>query len=152
MNDDEFVAAFESCELPNEQFHHRDHLRLALIYLRRYGYAGARVRIPEAIRAYAAHHGAPGKYHATITIAWLRLVELAAKGCGAQDIFVAFPILLQKDALEKCYSLEVLWSEAARVVFIEPDLMPLGSLVSGAAGGPRADEGVRRPSLVAEAD
>ena len=37
MTDQEFAAAIETCRLPNAQFHHRDHLRLAWIYLRRYG-------------------------------------------------------------------------------------------------------------------
>ena len=31
MNDQEFIEAFYSGTLPNEQFHHRDHLRLTSV-------------------------------------------------------------------------------------------------------------------------
>ncbi len=38
MTDAEFVAAFESCALPAQAFRHRDHVRLAWLYLRRVPY------------------------------------------------------------------------------------------------------------------
>ena len=34
MNDRAFIDAFERCALPNGSFHHRDHVRLAWLYLR----------------------------------------------------------------------------------------------------------------------
>jgi hypothetical protein len=37
MTDEEFLRAFEACELSNGCFHHRDHIRLAWIYVHRYG-------------------------------------------------------------------------------------------------------------------
>ena len=133
LTDDEFTGLFEACELPPEEFHHREHLRLALIYLRRYGPDESKVRLSRSIRTYAAHHGAPGKYHETLTVAWLQLVEHAAACLGPEsaleDLVTAFPILLRKDALEACYSRAALGSEAARGLFLEPDLMPLKSLI-----------------------
>jgi len=57
LADQEFVRSFETCELPNESFHHRDHIRLAWIYLRRYGELEARRHLGEAIRRFAAYHG-----------------------------------------------------------------------------------------------
>ena len=36
MTDSEFVDSFEDCTLPSTAFHHRDHVRLAWIYLRRH--------------------------------------------------------------------------------------------------------------------
>ena len=128
MSHDEFARAFESCELPPEAFHHHDHIRLAWIYVHRYGEAGAAARIAESIRRYAAHLGIREKYHQTITVAWVRLVAVAAR--SAQGDFEEFarrnPELFDKSALRAFYSDAVLQSPAARAEFVPPDLKPLG--------------------------
>jgi hypothetical protein len=133
MSDDAFVNAFERCELPNEVFRHREHVRLTFIYLRRHGFAEARTRISEAIRKYALHNGAPQKYHETITCAWLRIVQEAAacvpESARFADMLEAFPHLLSKSTLLEYYSSELLGSDGARVSFVEPDLRPLPDLV-----------------------
>jgi hypothetical protein len=124
MTDDEFARAFESCELSNESFHHRDHIRLAWIYLQRYGLAEAKPRMAESIRRFAAHHGKSDKYHETVTQAWMQLVAEAAKSRPKDDFehFVtAFPQLLDKSSLAEFYSDAVLRSEAARSAFVAPD-------------------------------
>src|ERR1043165_6844264 len=41
MTDDDFVRAFESYELPPDSFRHKQHLRLAWLYLRRLPYDAA---------------------------------------------------------------------------------------------------------------
>jgi len=134
ITDDELAAAIEACHFPPEEFHHREHLRLALVYLRRYGFEESQVRLSGSIRAYATHNGSPGKYHETLTVAWLQLVERAAvhlqPESSFEDIGSAFPILLRSDALRNCYSRELLESDEARATFLEPDLMPLKSLFS----------------------
>lgn len=126
MSDDAFVSALEKCELPNEVFGHREHLRLTFILLRRYGFDEARVRISDAIRRYALHNGAPQKYHETITIAWLRIVQDAMAnvpdGASFEDMLTAFPGLLNKGTLLEHYSSELLATDGARVAFVEPDL------------------------------
>ena len=102
MTDIEFVEAFETCRLPNELFHHRDHLRLAWMYLQRYGASDAAARLRESIRRYAAHHGASGKYHETVTVAWLRLLAHAARRSGAlsfDQLVAAYPELPDKNML-----------------------------------------------------
>ena len=66
--DQEFLEAFETCRLAPQLFHHRDHLRLAWIYLQRDA-STAPVRIAESIRRYAAYHGQSGKYHETMPLA-----------------------------------------------------------------------------------
>ena len=129
MTDQEFVRAFESCELANEEFHHRDHIRLAWIYLRCYGEAEARRRIAAGIRRFAAYHGKSDKYHETITAAWLRLVADAVLRAPGQESFEeltqAAPELLDKRTLEKFYSAAVLTSGDARADWVLPDLQPL---------------------------
>ncbi len=129
MTDEEFIAAFEGCTLPNEAFHHCDHIRLAWLYLRQYGFPGAAERISDSIRNFAAHNGAAQKYHHTITIAWLRMVEHASKSLPPQatfeELLVACPALIEKNTLREYYSSALLDSDAARAAFVEPDLKGL---------------------------
>ena len=126
--DQEFLDAFETCRLPNEFFHHRDHLRLAWIYLRRYSVPDAAVRIGESIRRYATHHGKSDKYHETVTVAWLSLLADAADRTPAasfDELLAACPELLDKNTLHRHYSPELLAFEKARAQFVPPDRKPL---------------------------
>jgi len=125
----EFVRMFEACELSNDSFHHRDHIRLAWIYLQRYPELEARGQIAGVIRRFAAHHGKTDKYHETITVAWLRLVRSAMArvplDASFDELTIAAPALLDKRTIEKFYSTAVLATEAARTYWVEPDLQPL---------------------------
>jgi hypothetical protein len=138
MSDDAFATAFESCELPNQVFRHREHVRLTFIYLRRYGIEGAGTRIAEAIRKYALHNGAPQKYHETITRAWLRIVYAAAssigEGASFEEMLEAHPDLLNKGTLARYYSEELLRSDAARSSFVEADRAALPALIGDSLG------------------
>ena len=128
MTDAEFLDAFEACQTPANEFHHRDHLRLALLYLERYGAEIAASRIAESIRTYAAHLGKSEKYNETVTQAWLRIVDAAAcdrEGATLDQLIVRHPELLNKNLLERYYSPDLLNSAAARVTFVPPDLCPL---------------------------
>jgi hypothetical protein len=134
LTDAEFVRAFEACQLSNESFRHRDHIRLAWIYLRRYPELDAREHMAGAIRKFAAHHGKSDKYHETVTVAWLRLVANAMARIPPESSFehltAAAPDLLDKRTIEKFYSRATLASEAARAFWVEPDLQPLPGGVS----------------------
>ena len=129
LTDLEFARAFEACELSNDVFHHRDHIRLAWIYLHRYGEQEARKQIAAAIRKFAAHHGKSDKYHETITVAWLRLVANATARLTPEASFdnltAAAPDLLDKRSIERFYSAAALASDAARTSWVQPDLQPL---------------------------
>jgi hypothetical protein len=105
--DSEFLAAFENCSLAS--FHHRDHIRMALLYVERYGLEEGTRRAVEGIQHFAAHAGQSQKYHHTMTLAWMRL--------AAQ--------LLDKNALDAYYSVDLLRSTQAREGWVEPDLNPL---------------------------
>jgi hypothetical protein len=75
VDDRAFLAAFESCALPAEDFHHRDHVRVAWLYLHEHPPAAALARFAEALRRFADAHGHPGLYHETITWAYLLLIH-----------------------------------------------------------------------------
>ena len=128
MDDAEFLRRFEDCTL--EDFRHRDHVRLAWLYLRAYGWDGALDRVRLGIRRFATHHGAARKYHETMTVAWLALVAAAMEAepgaAGFDDLLEAHPRLLESGALSEHYSPAVLASDLAREAWIEPDLRPIG--------------------------
>ncbi len=129
--DDEFMEAVETCTLPNSAFHHRDHLRLAWIYVRRFGYEAGSERMAASIRRYAAHHGATEKYHETVTRAWMDLVQHATARADQPAAFEAFiaanPDLADPHALAAYYSPERLAGGDARREWVAPDLRSLPS-------------------------
>ena len=77
LGEDDFVAMVEDCRYANAEFRHADHIRLAWIYVRRYGARQAEQRIVDAIRRFATSAGHETKFHETQTRAWLRLVATA---------------------------------------------------------------------------
>jgi len=128
-DENSFVQSFEACEYPAEKFRHADHIRLAWIYIRRYGLEKAEERIRTSIRNFASSVGHAPKYHETMTRAWLRLVHAAYTATPEAADFVTFMsknlLLLDKHALSSFYSPQVLASEQARHNWVAPDLKPL---------------------------
>jgi len=129
LDEDEFVAAVEQARYPNGEFHHPDHIRLAWIYVRRYGPHQAEERITRTIRRFATSLGHEAKFHDTMTRAWLRLVAAAQQltpGIVDFDSFLAkHAWLLDRSALSAFYSDARLSSEQARRQWVEPDRNPL---------------------------
>ena len=132
LNDDEFVCAFESCELVGASFHHADHVRLTWIYVCQIGEVVATERVMTGIRRFAAHNGSPQKFHFTQTCAWVRLIAAASRESSRVKTFEEFigahPELLDANALGRYYSKSVLDLPAARSGWVEPDIGPLPSL------------------------
>jgi hypothetical protein len=129
MDDSAFVAAFEDCTLPTTLFRHREHLRLAWLYLRDLPYDEAALRMEQSIRRYAAHHGASDKYHHTVTMLWMRLIAAARDETPGASTFEAFiaahPDLLDKETPRRFYSAQRFASVEARTRWVEPDLAAL---------------------------
>ncbi|HEX4964330.1 MAG TPA: hypothetical protein VF173_26160 [Thermoanaerobaculia bacterium] len=128
MSDAEFLASFEDGSFPNSAFHHRDHVRLAWIYLRHHPPLEALARFATGLRRFAAANGHPGLYHETITWAFLLLLrermERTGGGTGTWEDFAATnPDLLswKPSILDRYYRPETLGSELARRVFVMPD-------------------------------
>lgn len=120
MTDAEFLRAFEDTTL--EPFHHRDHLRVTYLYLRQFGEAGTRERLGPAILRYATAKGGAGKYHETITQAWIHLVASSLGSAPDFDaMLVEHPELLDKSLLNRYYSAALLDSPEAREHWVEPD-------------------------------
>jgi len=124
-----FVESFEACRYPNEKFKHLDHVRLGWIYLRTYEYSDAERRMAESIYRFAYSLGAARKYHATATIAWMRLIAGAVRITPHLIYFGEFITahrwLESRKALLAYYSKDVISSDLARASWVEPDLRPL---------------------------
>jgi hypothetical protein len=125
----DLIRDFETCALPADVFHHREHIRVAWTYLRQMDYPAAEKRMSEGIRKFAGFHGATSKYHHTITVLWMRLVAAALRDDPGIDDFDSFagahPDLLDTAAPAMFYSADLLRSEAARSGWVEPDIRAL---------------------------
>lgn len=126
MNERDFITAFERCDIAAADFHHRDHVRLGWAYLEHYELLDALIRFRDALRSFAAHHGAAGLYHETITFAFLLLINERRARCAANtwDEFTALNDDLfswKPSLLDRYYSSEILSSELARNTFVFPD-------------------------------
>src|SRR5262249_39809562 len=116
-----------------DQWHHREHIKAAYLYLCRYPFEAALPRLRAKIQALNAVHKVPESvkrgYHETMTVAWLRLVHSALCEYGPAenaDLFYdAHPELAQSKILRLFYSSERLMSPEAKMAFVEPDLAPL---------------------------
>jgi hypothetical protein len=127
MTDMEFARAFESGKVTPEEFDHRAHVRVAWVYLKEApSVAEALPRMREAIKYFAAAAGASQKYHETITVLWMRLLDDVKGRVGPDaelaDVLRDFPSLADKDLPLKYYSRERLFSDEARGAWVAPDL------------------------------
>jgi hypothetical protein len=129
MDDDAFLRAFETGTLPNAAFRHRDHLRLAWLYLRRDGPELGAEHIVDGIRHFAASHGAADRFHLTLTRFWIRLVQHLMEAFPSierfEDLLAAFPPAADKAIVYRHYSPTQLSLPTARQVWLAPDLLPL---------------------------
>jgi hypothetical protein len=127
MTDDQLLDGFEAGRLPEQGFHHRDHVKLAWLYLRRFGVLEVLARFPAGLQALARARGKPGLYHETITWAYILLIrERMARTEPGQDwqaFADAHPDLLagKETILYEYYREETLRSDLARRIFVFPD-------------------------------
>ena len=128
LEDDAFVAAFYAGRIPNQGFHHRDHLRLAWVQIHRLGLEKAAESVTRGILRFATHHGSAERYNDTLTRFWLRLVATAIgyhPTLTFEVLLEAEPHLLQKDLPFRHWSRDRLMSPAARAGWVDPDLRSL---------------------------
>jgi hypothetical protein len=61
------VDRLERCLLAKEEFHHRDHLAVAVVYLYASDLETSLDRMRNSLKRFASHHGVTGLYHETLT-------------------------------------------------------------------------------------
>jgi hypothetical protein len=109
------------------RFGHRQHVHLTWLAITRCGTPSAITLVSEGIQRTARYAGAPQKYHATVSRAWVELVGYHVDEHGGID-FDAFtllnPALLDKRLLTRFYRPATLSAGSARSGWVEPDVSP----------------------------
>jgi hypothetical protein len=128
MTDQELMDQFEDGTLPGECFHHREHVRVAFLYLSKYPVLEALQAFSRALRRFAEVRGKSQLYHETITWAHMFLIRERMARAGKNQNWDEFAsnnadLLVWKDGiLTRYYRAETLTSDLARAVFVLPDL------------------------------
>ncbi len=124
-NAHDLARAFEAQEIEPADFRHADHIRVAFEMLKSYDFVDASARYAANIRALALRAGAPGKFNATITFAFMSIIaERMSMGDhhGGDSFLAGNPDLMEKGLLDAWYSADRLNSDAARQMFLLPDV------------------------------
>jgi hypothetical protein len=127
MTDDELVAAVENGTLPQELFHHADHVKMAFLFLERYPLLEAIRHFSSSLARLATAYGKANLYNETITWAYLLLIRERLARAGRRQSWAEFAAanadLLDwhESILKKYYREETLNAEFARATFVFPD-------------------------------
>lgn len=129
LTDEQFAFQFAEGSLPPELFTHEAHLRLAWVLLRKYDFEKAVTKICDQIARFDRLHGDGTKFHHTLTVAALRIVEhhrLKSAADSFPDFLNEFPRLKTdlKAMIDVHYSSELLKSPDAKVIDLPPDRLP----------------------------
>lgn len=127
-----FIFAFHSGTFPRENWHHAEHLILALWYLLHYPETKVLELIRQQIIFYNQSVGIANTensgYHETLTIFWLKIVADYLKTIPPQtDFLIILENLLNSDLNNpdlplQYYRRDRLFSVTARQTFLAPDL------------------------------
>ena len=131
VDDTEILALaeqFANCRWPCEQWTHRAHLAVALVYLEQWSFEEALTRLRHDIVRYNSACGKPNSYHETVTVFFLRRIAAHREAHPHRSLPVLVEDLVQvcsMQSLDEHYSRELLGSPAARSSWQPPDRRPL---------------------------
>jgi hypothetical protein len=134
MNDSEIltlVARLERCLLSATEFHHRDHITVATVYLYAAEFDPALDRMRTSLLRFVAHHGG-SRYHETMTRFWMLQVDrlLDRSLCLEAAVEWVTNALANKNLIYEYYSRERLHSAEAKEQWVEADLRELNLSLS----------------------
>ncbi|MBZ5521106.1 MAG: hypothetical protein LAP21_02485 [Acidobacteriia bacterium] len=120
------VDRLERCLLANQEFHHKDHLTVAVVYLYSADVADATDKMRASLSRFAAHLNV-SLYHETMTRFWIRMAEKHIDRCRplAESVERVHHALNDKNLVHQFYSREWLGSPEARTGWVEPDLQEI---------------------------
>jgi hypothetical protein len=139
MTDTNLLERFEAQSLPQDQWTHRTHVRVAFLYLSRYKFEDALARIRAGIQALNAVHGVvegpTSGYNETTTHAFLHLIAATMRAYGtthpaadSESFCNQHPHLLAKEVLRLFYSPARRLDPRTKTQFLAPDLAPLPTI------------------------
>lgn len=144
LSDGALLAAFEAGALQAGQFSHEQHVRIGYLYLTRMDFGQAVSRVSRGLKALVARLGLSDKYHETITVAFMALINERLGRDGDPGGWPAFaranPDLFDGDILYRYYDRAELFSEVARRTFV----------MGGAGACPRPTASNAPPQAAAE--
>lgn len=121
------VCAFENGTIERSEWRHAEHLTVATYYAFHYDFETAlekmRGGIFNLLKAFEIDLSKEMPYHETLTVFWMRTVFDAKENLTSLVEFAnrIIEIGADKDLPLKYYSREILFSDRARKIFIEPD-------------------------------
>ena len=118
------VDRLERCLLGKEEFHHRDHLTVAVAYLYALDLEAAADRMRVTLKRFAAHHGVSGLYHETLTRFWLQQVQARVDRdqCLCESVIQVQEQIHDKNLPFEYYSRERINSQESREKWVPPDI------------------------------
>lgn len=131
-NEDEIatvVRTFEDASISRDDWHHAEHLTVALHYLSDHDIETATKKMRNGIfnllGAFGVDPATEMPYHETLTVFWMRAVadfDASKNGASFRDKANELVATYDKDYPLRFYSREYLFSDEARARFIEGDL------------------------------
>lgn len=107
---EQVVRGFETCATAKTDFHHREHLTVAVWYLQTLSPREAVVRMRTALLRFLDHHGVDRKkYCENVTVYWVEAVASHLEGIGSDA-----PLLEKVNQIVSSFSLTT-HTPAARV-------------------------------------
>ena len=84
------VRGFETCTTPAAEFHHREHLTVAVWYLQKLSREEALSAMRAGLFKFIEHHGVdPKKYSEEVTVFWIDAIASRLEGMNADLGLVA---------------------------------------------------------------
>ena len=129
LSNEEFEEKFSTCNFRPLWFTHEAHLRLAWIYINKYGKEVAFNKYSAQLQAFANKYNADGKYNATVTFASIEIMNHFISNSDSydfKDFMSEFPQLKTtfKQVLQSHYSRDIFTSKEAKKHILQPDLVP----------------------------
>ena len=117
------VERLERCLFSPSEFHHQNHLAVAVTYLYAADFEAAMEKLRTTLAKFIAHHGASG-YNETLTRFWLIQIEkrIDRTVCLQESVRRVRAELGRKEMIYEFYSREKLNSPQAKQELVEPDL------------------------------
>ncbi|MGB0892680.1 MAG: hypothetical protein ACPGUU_10030 [Flavobacteriaceae bacterium] len=129
ISNEEFEEKFSTINFRPLWFTHEAHLRLAWIYITKYGSKIAFEKYSTQLQEFAKKYNADGKYNATVTFASIQIINHFINESDAydfQDFINEFSQLKTnfKQVLQTHYSGDIFTSIEAKQNILQPDLAP----------------------------
>lgn len=123
------VLGFESCTTGKDDFSHRDHLAMAVWYLRS-DQDTAADRMRASLHRFLERHDCRENYHETLTLFWIQLVRRELESLAPESSLLEATNAVVKRLGDsrvafEYYSKELVASEPAKRGWVEPDLRSL---------------------------